>query len=739
MSEQNQNTEERPAPANRKKYWYAGGLFVLLALIFWAGSYYGRATGVSSAGKAKRVLFYVDPMNPSHTSPEPGIAPCGMKMEPVYGDDEEQPPGLAPGSVKITPEKQQLVGVKVAKVEETPWTHTLRALGQVAVDENRIYQLNAFIDGWIVRAYPNSTGSIVRRDEPLATYYSKELPTALQTFFYASHASQSLAEGVKLPQTQIDALDAQKKLAEGSLMNLGMSRLQIDELARKRQVTQEIILYAPVTSFILSRKITPGQKFTTGQELYRLADLSRVWVLADLYGNEVNYVTPGAQVKVSLPNQKKNFVATVSEILPEFNPNTLTLKVRLEVDNPNFLLRPGMFTDIEFSVKLPPSINVPVDAVMDSGLKQLVFVDRGQGYFEPRQVKLGWRLGDRVEILEGLKPGESIVTSGNFLIDSESRMKLAAAGFFGEVTRDPVCGLSVDASKSKAAGWQSTVNHNTYSFCSPACKDHFDKTPERYADSKADVAAAGDQTAGPKAAPVNTALDPVCGQEVDLDRAKAQGLTSDYNGKTYYFVRYACKHDFDKNPGQYLSEAADQSKAAAPGVMMDPVCGLPVTTEMAKKSGRTSVYQGKTYYFDTDGCKRRFDAAPQRYLTPSDTIFSGDYKHLPTDPNLLLRLRRDFLGALPTWRTQEMPGPVQVQPQGNLQAPSVAPPRAAPQKPAPEAGPECDHEGTTAPPHSSDQSASPEKTMVQPQESQAPPPTQDECHDSASHGKEHQR
>ena len=408
-----------------------------------------------------------------------------MKMEPVYADEEEQPPGLAPGSVKITPEKQQLVGVKVAKVEETPWTYTLRALGRVAVDENRIYQLNAFIDGWIIRAYPNSTGSIVRRDEPLATYYSKELPTALQTFYYASHASESLAEGIKLPQTQMDALDAQKKLAEGSLMNLGMSRLQIDELARVRQVTQEIILYAPVTSFILSRKITPGQKFTTGQELYRLADLSQVWVLADLYGDEVNYITPGGKVKVSLPNQKENFVATVSEVLPEFNPTTLTLKVRLEVDNPNFLLRPGMFTDIEFPVKMPPSLNVPVDAVMDSGLKQLVFVDRGQGYFEPRQVKLGWRLGDRVEILEGLKPGESIVISGNFLIDSESRIKLAAAGFFGEVTRDPVCGLNVDASKAKAAGWQSTFNHKTYSFCSPACQDHFEKTPERYAESKA--------------------------------------------------------------------------------------------------------------------------------------------------------------------------------------------------------------------------------------------------------------
>ena len=143
-----------------------------------------------------------------------------------------------------------------------------------------------------------------------------------------------------MPQTQVDALDAQKKLAEGTLMNLGMSRLQIDELARTRQVTQEIVIYAPVTSFILSRKISPAQKFTSGQELYRLADLSRVWVLADLYGDEVNFIHTGEKARVTLPNKKEKFVGTVSEVLPEFNPNTLTLKVRLEVDNPNFILRP---------------------------------------------------------------------------------------------------------------------------------------------------------------------------------------------------------------------------------------------------------------------------------------------------------------------------------------------------------------------------------------------------------------
>lgn len=127
----------------------------------------------------------------------------------------------------------------------------------------------------------------------------------------------------------------------------------------------------------------------------------------------------------------------MSEILPEFDTATLTLKVRLEVDNPQFALRPGMFVDVEFPINVPPSVNVPVDAILDSGLKQTVFVDRGNGYFEPRRVKTGWRLGDRVEIVEGLKPGEGIVVSGNFLIDSETRMQLAVAGMFNVVTKDP--------------------------------------------------------------------------------------------------------------------------------------------------------------------------------------------------------------------------------------------------------------------------------------------------------------
>ena len=184
-------------------------------------------------------------------------------------------------------------------------------------------------------------------------------------------------------------------------MNLGMGKPQLDELVRSRKLTQEILISAPATSFVLARNITPGQRFGAGEELYRLADLSRVWVLADLFENEAKYIRTGEKVSVNLPKLNEKRLATVSEILPEFDPATVTLKLRLEMDNPRFALKPGMFVDVEFPINLPPCVNIPVDAVMDSGLKQTVFVDRGNGNFDPRRVKTGWRLGDRVEIVAG--------------------------------------------------------------------------------------------------------------------------------------------------------------------------------------------------------------------------------------------------------------------------------------------------------------------------------------------------
>ena len=698
-------TDARQLQAVLKKYWYGPVLLLIVVILFLAGSWYGqrKADSQTSAG-GRRILYYVDPMNPAHTSPEPGLAPCGMKMEPVYAEGEGQASASAmfPGSVKITPEKQQIIGVRVDTVAKSPWTHTLRTVGKVAADETRTYRVNAFSDGFVMKVYENSTGSLVRRDEPLATYYSKDLFTALQTYYYAVYAIDNLAQqGQQLPASQKHLLESQKRAAEYNLMNLGVSTRQIRDLIRSKEITQEIILNAPATSFILARNITPGQKFTTGEELYRLADLSRVWILADLFVNEAKYVRPGEKVKVTLAGQDETYMATVTEILPQFDPATLTIKVRLEVDNPEFALRPGMFVDVEFPINMPPTVNIPVDAIMDSGLKQTVFVDRDKGFFEPRRVKTGWRLGERAEIIEGLEPGERIVVSGNFLIDSESRMRLAAAGMFGEITKDPVCGLNVDESKAKAAGFQAAHKNQTYYFCSAGCKEHFEKNPERYAakpgaTEKTAGGAAGDQR--PSAQAVRP-KDPVCGHEVDETPARAAGLTSDYEGETFYFCSYGCNKQFDKDPGAYLHQEAKGGSGGsrAPVVAKtasDPVCGLPVATGPAKQAGRTSEYQGKLYYFDTDGCKQRFDKDPQHYLSGSSEITAPvTYPQVPTAPDLLLKLRQDSIRTIPLGKTLGPPEDPSQETQVKPAAPPTppmqpaAPPSPAMQIPAPPSAP----------------------------------------------------
>jgi membrane fusion protein, copper/silver efflux system len=755
MEKSNLNTTLQQAQAALKKYWYVPSLLILLAVLFLAGSWYGKTVAGQNAAGGRRILHYVDPMNPAHTSAEPGLAPCGMKMEPVYADDGGHAAGSAmpPGSVRITLEKQQIIGVRVATVEKSPLTHTLRTVGKVAADETRTYRVNAFSEGFITKVYDISTGALVRKDEPLAMFYSKDLFTALQTYYYAVYALDNLQQqGQQLPASQKHLLEAQKRAAEYALMNLGVSSQQIKDLIRSKEITQEIVINAPATSFVLSRNVSPGQKFVSGEELFRLADLSRVWVQADLFNNEAQYVRPGEKVKVTLADHDESYTATVSEVLPEFDPATLTIKVRLEMDNPGFTLRPGMFVDVEFPIHKPPTVNVPVDAIMDSGLKQIIFVDRGHGYFEPRRVKTGWRLGDRVQIVEGLQPGERIVVSGNFLIDSESRMKLAAAGFFGNVVQDPVCGMDLDEGKAGTAGRRREYQGKSYYLCSDACQKQFDQTPERYV-AKPEMSPAPKPVKSPPKAQVapEKTRDPVCGMDLDAGKAGAAGRKREHQGKSYYFCSDACQKQFDQDPGHYVRQEGQaergvaQTRAAAPNVK-DPVCSLTVAPEAAKQAGRTSEYQGKMYYFDTDGCKQRFDKDPQHYLSGgSEGASPSTFSLVPTNPDLLLRLRRDSIRAIPEGKNlapvEEAPQESQVKPAAPptppLQPPAqptALPPGATPATPpgpTPPVGhpggatavpPAMPHGGAQVTPPAAPPASLPAATPVAPPAPPSPPP-----------------
>jgi membrane fusion protein, copper/silver efflux system len=324
----------------------------------------------------------------------------------------------------------------------------------------------------------------------LATLYNREILTAEQALIYALTAMDRFKkEGLDSPD-QVDATNAQITSAEDNLRALGMGDQQIQEIARTRKRSQDIVILSPVSGLVLSRNIYPGLRFERGTELYRLVDLSRVWILADLFQNEAHHFRPGVTARVAIPHQKISLPARVTDVPPQFDPATRTLKVRLEAANPGLVLRPDMFVDVELPVRLEAAVAVPADAVLDSGLRKTVFVDRGGGSFEPRQVETGWRMGDRVQVTRGLQPGERVVASGAFLLDSEARMKGAAAAKAAvseAVAKDPSCGMEMDP--ARAAG-KAEYKGRIYYFCSRSCQETFEKDPARYAGSER-VAEAG--------------------------------------------------------------------------------------------------------------------------------------------------------------------------------------------------------------------------------------------------------
>lgn len=478
----------------------AVGSLVIIAL----GAFIaGRFSGGSSQKKqptAKHVLYYVDPMHPAYKSDQPGIAPdCGMALEPVYeGDDLAQKLQLPAGALSISPEKQRLIGMRVEQVEKNSGSRLVRTTGRVSPDENRVYRLMAGTDGWILNLQDNPAGALVKKDQVLATFYSRDFRNAQQAYLGAL-ASAERVKGIQL-DSQSRVGDSSIRINEEQLLTLGMSEVQIHELAKTRQVTGDITLVAPANGIVFSRSIAPGQRFEKGSEFYRIADLSKVWILADVYSDEAAVLRPGRKASVLIRELSKTISATVSDVPPLFDPASRTLKLRLEADNPGMLLRPDMYVDVEFRASAPPGLSIPAAAVLDSGMQKIVYLGTGDDVFEPRAVELGPSFGNRVTVKNGLGEGDRVVTAGNFLIDSESRMKPAAAPTGNEkhdvaghpamvtqaaaTTRDPVCGMSIDREKSLAGGYQETYRGETYVFCSDKCHKKFLQDPTQYIENR---------------------------------------------------------------------------------------------------------------------------------------------------------------------------------------------------------------------------------------------------------------
>jgi membrane fusion protein, copper/silver efflux system len=409
------------------KWAHSIAAVVLAAGFFLAGTWYNqRATVKGGVQEGRRVLYYQDPMHPAYKSDKPGIAPdCGMRLEPVYAGSEAATNGRqapsTPGAVHISREKQTGLDLRTEAATRTSRDHNFRVLGRVALDETRIYRVAAAVDGWVRKAGPIVTGSIVQKDEVLATFYNRDFLTAQQTYLYALNTMDRFKDNES--EDQLKLTRAQMRASEENLEFLGMGETQLRQVARTREIARDIEFRSPVTGLVVARNAFSGLRFDRGAELFRIADLSHVWILADVFENDARLLR--AVRKATLRYQDRLSPVHLSSTLPQFDPVSRALKVRLETDNPDLILRPDMFVDVEFQASLPAAIAVPVDAVIDSGLHKTVYVETADGSFVPRQVETGWRLGDNVEIVSGLAPGERIVAAGNFLLDSESRMRLA--------------------------------------------------------------------------------------------------------------------------------------------------------------------------------------------------------------------------------------------------------------------------------------------------------------------------
>ncbi len=457
---------------------------LLLGVAFLIGYWIPRPHTPSSVeADYRKPLYYRCPMHPAYHSDKPGIAPdCGMQLEPVYAGEEAAAPA-PPGAIRISGEKQKRIGLAVARATRLSGPYTVRVLGRVAADESRIHRVTALADGVIRQVSAASAGNLVQKDELLASYFvsTPELYSAIQGYFVAMRARE---QGLNLSHQKdiLDAEDAQIRLSQELLQSYGVTPKQLEELARTRRTTRDIEFRAPASGMILARNAAPGQRAERGAELFRIAELNRVWVLADLFENDSRLVRPGSSARVRYRGE--TYRAAVSPA-NQFDPASRTLKIRLEMDNPRLVLRPDMFVDVELDAAPSDRAVVPVDALVDSGLRRAVYVANPDGSFAPREVVTGARYGDRVEVLSGLNEGEAVVVSGLFLLDSESRLRMASAApappdkkpAAGKAV-DPVCGMEIEIAsatpKSEYQGLQ-------YYFCSQDCKKQFDSNPARYA------------------------------------------------------------------------------------------------------------------------------------------------------------------------------------------------------------------------------------------------------------------
>ncbi|MCM2316876.1 MAG: efflux RND transporter periplasmic adaptor subunit, partial [Thermoanaerobaculia bacterium] len=384
----------------------------------------------------REVLYYRNPMDPSVTSPVPTKDSMGMEYVPVYADESAGGPsvgGATEGraSVELADEDLRLAGVRTELATLERLSRTIRTVGRVVVDERRLHRAQTKVGGWVEKLFVDYEGRFVRRGQPMITIYSPEL-VATQQEYLAARANATRFRASSIPEVRRGGDDL-VLTARRRLQLFDVPESFIERLERTAQPSRTVELVAPASGYVVEKEVVEGMRVEPGMQLFTVADLSRVWVEADFYESEARFLEVGQAATLRLAyDPTATMAAKIDYVYPELNVEARTLRVRFDLANPGLELRLGMFVDVEQEVDLGEGTVVADSAVLDSGLRQIVFVETGPGSFEPRVVRVLWRGDGRAQLAEGgVAPGERVAVKANFLLDSESRLRGAMAALRG--------------------------------------------------------------------------------------------------------------------------------------------------------------------------------------------------------------------------------------------------------------------------------------------------------------------
>jgi membrane fusion protein, copper/silver efflux system len=398
-------------------------IFIGIAIVALAALVYLR-TNASSPAKTKVSTAQVQPM-PGMDMGQQQQAPA-QTTQPQNEAASTQPDQEEAPTVEIPPDKQQLIGVKTVVAEIRPMQKIVRTVGLVEYDERRLATVNTKFEGWIEKLHVDYSGRYVRKGEPLVDIYSPELLATQQEFINLSKWEKD-SKSVKNETVGSMLSNDSKAIIEGARQRLRLwdiSDAQIDKIEQTGKPMRTLTIYSPVSGYVVQKAALKGMRVMPGERLFDIADLSTVWIVSDIFEYELPLIKLGEKATISLSYfPGKEFTSMIDYVYPTIAGDTRSAKVRFTIANPGNKLKPQMYTNVEVKINLGKKLIIPNDAVLDAGKRQVVYVDKGDGTFEPREVSIGIRADGMIEVTKGLKAGERVASSATFLIDSEAKLK----------------------------------------------------------------------------------------------------------------------------------------------------------------------------------------------------------------------------------------------------------------------------------------------------------------------------